>query len=234
MQSTPKKGLQNLIIGICCGLFCATGLVLISQSKSITELGKNMASTAVLNQGKGNNQPSTSTVANKATTFLQTVKESLNQPRDSPFQPEWSGEVYSPDRELDDAYQAALKRHVLLRQFYTSPQRYSPEFQKMYRLLVDWNFVPDTVQCMQLFDALQMIESIKESLNSDHTLTPQQSIKGLEKIYQDRTKNFAIWVKESFGSNDSEFLEALKMIRPKNSFGAPDTRIEPNEPLLVR
>lgn len=234
MQSGSKRGTENLLIGICVSLICFTGWVLFTQQKGKAIQDGNTQNPIGIHSKQNKNQSVNKNTSTQANTFLKAVRENLKQPRDFPFHPKWSGDVYNPDREVVKEYQEALKKHVLLRQFYTSSLRFSPEFLKMSNLLDDWNADHDTIQCLQLFDALRMLESVNESLDSDPKLTPPQSTKGLEKISQRRKLTFSNWINDTFGIDDPKFLESLMMIRPKEGFGVPDTRIEPFEPLLEK
>ncbi len=233
MQPATMNKQKNLVIGLCVALIIGIGLVLMFQSKIKNELEQNLEQKTAPRKVQSDNQLVDIETTNKANAFLKTIKESLRQAKDFPFQPTWSGEVYDPEQEVDENYQKALQTHVMLRNFYTSEVRLSPEFLEMHKTLTFWGIDPDPIQCIQLFDALRMLESVDESLDTDPKLTPPQTTIGLQKIKDRRTAAFAVWIKNTFSIESTEFLEKLKMIKPKDSFGVPDTRIEPFEPLLI-
>ena len=215
-------------------VICATSLILVSQSKTKNGLEQNLNQKIVPSHSLTTNQLTDKVTSNQANALLKTIKESLQQPRDFPFQPVWSGEVYAPERNVDENYQKALERHVLLRNFYTSEARLSPEFKKLHELLDEWGFENDPIIRIRLYDTLGISASKRSQLNINQKLLHPLMKDKLEKLVADDKKYMKDLITHKYQINDPQFLEAFMDIRPKDGFGVPDTRIEPFEPLLIK
>ena len=74
----------------------------------------------------------------------------------------------------------------------------------------------------------------RESLEVDQNLLHPFMKEKLEKLIADDKKYINDLFTNTYKIDDPKFLESLMLIRPNVGFGAPDTHIEPNEPLLVR
>ncbi|MBT5927482.1 MAG: hypothetical protein HOH33_12770 [Verrucomicrobia bacterium] len=234
MNPLTKKKTPNLLIGIIITLICVTGFVLVHQTKGIDAPSRNRNLKTDLRNGLPKTPTGILKTVNKANLFLNTIRESLKQPRDFPFQPEWSSEVYNPTKEVTNEYQERLKRHALLRNFYTSEARFSSEFYQLHELLEAWNFDDDPIIRIVLFDTIQASSMKRESLEVDQNLLHPFMKEKLEKLIADDKKYINDLFTNTYKIDDPKFLESLMLIRPNVGFGAPDTHIEPNEPLLVR
>ncbi len=234
MQPATMNKQKNLVIGLCVALIIGIGLVLMFQSKIKNELEQNLEQKTAPRKVQSDNQLVDIETTNKANAFLKTIKESLRQPKDFPFQPTWSGEVYDPDREIDETYQKALKKHVMLRNFYTSEVRFSPEFLELHNLLADYGFENDPIICIKLFTNLRMLEMLRKPLNADPALIDPHLKKSITKQYDELQRHVINIVTLNYQINSPDFLESYMRIPPNEGFGTPDTRLEINEPLLIR
>jgi hypothetical protein len=234
MRSANNYKKINLFIAFFIALICATGLFLIYQSKTKNHLEQNLIQKTAQRNFHTENQPADVQISNKANTFLQKIKESLRQPKDFPFQPVWSNEVYNPDRQFDKNYQKALKKHVTLRNFYTSEVRFSSEFLELHKLLADYGFENDPIISIRLFTNLRMLEMLRKPLDADPALMNPHLKKSITKQYNDLKYHVINVVALNYQIDSPDFLESYLKIRPDEGFGTPDTRIEINEPLLIK
>lgn len=225
-----KNNIKKLLIGFCLTLICGIGLHLSCQSKVKNELKHFLANQNTTPQKQLNLVSS----VNKADALLKSVKESLKQPKNFPFQPKWSGDVFDPNRQIDSDYQNSLERHVMLRNFYTSSERFSEEFTQLHQLLEDQGFENDPIIRIRLYDTLSISNTKQGLLDVDQHLLHPFMKANLEKLVSDDKKYLKNLITNKYKIHDPQFLEKFMAIKPKGGFGTPDTRIEPFEPLLIQ
>ena len=95
----------------------------------------------------------------QAQSFYRTIQAGLQQPRLFPFQPRWSGEKYDPNLPMDDSLLDRLKKHVELRNFYSSNARLTQEFKTLTELLLVNGIEPDPLLVKNLYMCLHGIAS---------------------------------------------------------------------------
>lgn len=180
------------------------------------------------------NAPAKIASLSQAETFYRMIKTGLEQPNQFPFHPQWSDERFDPNTAEDPVILDKLKRHVLLRNFYSSDARLTPEFGQLYDILEAWNVYPTPEILTCLFDSVRATELLRESMGENQELV-HPTIKGdlQEMLHKDKFY-LGRMVKEILGIENPEFIDSLLQIHPKVGFGRPDTRIEPGEFLLIQ
>jgi len=169
----------------------------------------------------------------QAQELLGRVKQRLEQPSAFPFQPTWSNEIFDPDGKRDADMLDRLKTHVRLRNFYSSYARLTPEFKQLYDLLSEWGIRIEVDQIQDLYMCLEGIQSSMVPLEENIELVDPRIRNELEDIHQRRKQSMSQVAKSRIQIKDDAFWDDFFRIQPKIGFGAPDTRIEPGEALLV-
>jgi len=178
--------------------------------------------------------PQLSNTMTQAESLLQTVKAGLQQPRQFPFTPEWSEETYDPETPVDTETLKKLKRHVMVRNFYSSNARLTPAFRQLIELLSEWGIESDPILIQQLFGPLRGMEMQREMTRENPELVEPSIKKELQEMLITDKAYFSQVVKELLNIEDPAFITDLLKLRPKEGFGMPDTRIEPGERLLIQ
>jgi len=205
------------------------GFRIIRKQVPSVEAADEKESTAIVHRATAESNSGT-----QAESFFQQIKSGLQQPRLFPFKPELSGETYDPEIPLDAPAVERLKRHVMLRNFYTSPARLTAEFKALSDLLADHGLELDPILIRNLYTCLEWIESNRNLPQENPELVAHQIRHELDQMTADDTAYAVETAKNLLPVEDALFWSAFFEIRPKVPFPAPDTRVEPGEYLLIR
>lgn len=170
----------------------------------------------------------------QAQSFYRTIQAGLQQPLLFPFQPRWSGEKYDPNLPINDSLLDRLKKHVELRNFYSSNARLTQEFKTLTELLLVNGVEPDPLLIKNLYMCLHGIASPNPVLKENPELAIPSVHEEFEK-FQDELRISMRQVAENLVKiDDTTFWTEFYRIHPKVPFLASDTRIKPGEYLLIQ
>ncbi|MDC0325148.1 hypothetical protein OAM01_00150, partial [bacterium] len=92
----------------------------------------------------------------------------------------------------------------------------------------------DPINRIKLFSNLRILEIHRKPFEADPALLNPHFKKDMEKLFFNYQRHLVNVITLNYQNDSPEFLESYMNIRPQDGFGVPDTRIEPNEPLLIR
>jgi len=170
----------------------------------------------------------------QAQSFYRTIQAGLQQPRLFPFQPRWSGETYDPNLPMDDSLADRLKKHVELRNFYSSNARLTQEFRTLSELLTVYGIEPPPLLMKKLYMCLYGIATPNPVLAENPELAIPSVHEDFEKYHDDLRISMKQVARNLVKMDDTTFWTELYQIHPKVPFLTPDTRIEPGELLLIQ